>query len=314
MQASRIKRAIENPSLALQYLQDQLLDRIYGPNEGIHVMDQDWDNLVILDACRYDVFAEVNHLPGDLRPVTSRGGATPEFIRENFADRTCYDTVFVSGNAQLGSRIDDIDVYKLIGLWGEADESEPDETDDNTLSTSIADPEPVVEATLDAHAQYPHKRLISHLLPPHTPYLVKDGEPLPPSSPYRTLTAAREGEVTAAELRAVYRENVEYVLSYVEELIEELDGKTVVTADHGELLGEGVPWYVRLLHARWGVGNWEYFDYGHYSRVHEPELVTVPWLEIEGGPRREIRTADHSEGHEMNESVIEEQLAALGYR
>jgi hypothetical protein len=143
---------------------------------------------------------------------------------------------------------------------------------------------------------------------------MKDGDPIPEDSPYRTLDAVREGKIPSSEIRSVYQENVEYVLEYVEQLLDELDGKTVITADHGELLGEGVPWPVRLLHARWNLGELYKFDYGHYNRVHEPELVTVPWLEIEADSRRDISTEDEPVGIEMDESAIKEQLAALGYR
>jgi len=64
-------------------------------------------------------------------------------------------------------------------------------------------------------------------------------------------------------LRRAYEENLKLVLSYVDKLVPHLKGKglVIITADHGELLGE------RGL-----------FD--HPERVRVPELVEVPWLEI----------------------------------
>lgn len=59
-------------------------------------------------------------------------------------------------------------------------------------------------------------------------------------------------------MQDVYRENVAYGLEYAQNLLEALDGKTVVTADHGELLGESVPLLIRLLHARWGIRDRHY--------------------------------------------------------
>lgn len=291
------------------------LEACYGGNEGIEVLDRDWDNLIILDACRYDVFSAVNDLDGSLTPVRSAGSSTSEFIRANFAGREAYDTVYVSSNAMVGDKREFIDVYKLVGLWQNQPEvtRQEETTENNTAPRSVPEPEPVVEKILEYNQKYPNKRLIAHFLPPHTPFLVKDGEKLSSDSPYRTFTAARRGEITAAEIRSVYTENVGHVLSYVAELVRELGGKTVVTADHGELLGEGVPWYIRLVHPRWEWSKRHYFDFGHYTGLYEPELVTVPWLEIESESRREVVAADEPAGDDIQESAIEEQLQALGY-
>jgi len=66
-------------------------------------------------------------------------------------------------------------------------------------------------------------------------------------------------------LRRAYEENLKLVLSYVNKLVPHLKGKelVVITADHGELLGE------RGL-------------FGHPEGVRVPELIEVPWLEIGG--------------------------------
>ncbi|WP_121823162.1 hypothetical protein [Halostella salina] len=61
---------------------------------------------------------------------------------------------------------------------------------------------------------------------------------------------------------ALYEENLRIVLESVAELVPELDGTVVVTADHGEAFGE--------------EGVWE-----HHIETHIPPLVEVPWLEVE---------------------------------
>ncbi|QSX00389.1 hypothetical protein [Haloterrigena alkaliphila] len=60
----------------------------------------------------------------------------------------------------------------------------------------------------------------------------------------------------------LYEENLRIALEAVADLIPELDGKVVVTADHGEAFGE--------------EGVWE-----HHIETHIPPLVEVPWLEVE---------------------------------
>ena len=60
---------------------------------------------------------------------------------------------------------------------------------------------------------------------------------------------------------AAYERNLRVVLESVAELIPELDGTVVVTADHGEAFGE--------------AGVWE-----HHVETHIPALMEVPWLEV----------------------------------
>lgn len=59
----------------------------------------------------------------------------------------------------------------------------------------------------------------------------------------------------------LHRENLRLVLEEIARLIPDLDGRVVVTADHGEAFGEN--------------GVWE-----HHIETHIPSLVEVPWLEI----------------------------------
>ncbi len=71
----------------------------------------------------------------------------------------------------------------------------------------------------------------------------------------------REG--TRETAMANYEENLRIVLDAVVDLVEKLDGRVVVTADHGEAFGED--------------GVWE-----HHVETHIPALMEVPWLVVEG--------------------------------
>ncbi|ELZ23103.1 hypothetical protein C475_15679, partial [Halosimplex carlsbadense 2-9-1] len=90
----------------------------------------------------------------------------------------------------------------------------------------------------------------------------------------------------------------------VKELLGELSGKTVVTSDHGNMLGERA----RPIPIR---------EWGHPDGVYTPELVTVPWLEYESGPRREVvaeAPVDETEsGDAVEDDVVAERLRNLGY-
>jgi hypothetical protein len=82
-------------------------------------------------------------------------------------------------------------------------------------------------------------------------------------------------------------------------LIERLDGKTVITADHGNLVGERLsPVPVK--------------GYGHPGYLRKDELVLVPWMELEYDSRREIVAESPAEDTAQPE-VDKEKLEALGY-
>lgn len=63
------------------------------------------------------------------------------------------------------------------------------------------------------------------------------------------------------KLREAYKENLMTALSEVCKLVEKLPGKVILTADHGELLGENSM-------------------YRHPMWSDHPVLRDVPWLEI----------------------------------
>jgi len=107
------------------------------------------------------------------------------------------------------------------------------------------------------------------------------------------------------EWRKKYEENLEFVLKYVKELVEFIpSGKIVITADHGELLGDRF---------------WFGYKIGHHPYLKYKELKEVPWLEIDKGKKE---TEGESEGKkekkeeeysEKDEEIIKERLRALGY-
>ncbi|MDZ5810493.1 hypothetical protein U4E84_03890 [Halorubrum sp. AD140] len=254
---------------------------------GFDVMAEDWDNLVILDACRYDSFAEQNTIDGDLSRATSNASATPEFLKKTFAGKQFHDTVCVCPNAKYIKLLEEDTFYKLI--------------------TDISyDPEEVFEAGLDAHSAYPNKRLIVHFMTPHTPYIGPNAQEIwnryrsqNPPIDSSLLKAARFGYLTDAELKVAYRENLDIVLALAEKFIESADGKTVVTADHGELLGDRI----------FGIK-----DYSHAVNYYVPELRHVPWLEIDSEDRKTITTEESIGADNLEGDAINERLRALGYR
>ena len=245
--------------------------------DGDDVMHEEWDQLVILDGCRYDTFTEHNTLAGTLSTRISHGAQTPEFLRRNFGGASFSDTVYVTANPiHRVPEWCDVDLdsvfHEVVDVWA-------DRWDDEFGTVT---PEEMADATARVHERYPDRRLITHFVQPHYPFLGPTGRELEhsglngkrradddrdPADERTVWTAAREGVLAVEEVRSAYEENLRLALPHVRELVAEFDGTTVVTSDHGNHLGEfATPFPIRL--------------YGHPEGIRTPELIRVPWLVV----------------------------------
>jgi hypothetical protein len=256
-----------------------------GYNEdGVCIFEEDWDNLIILDAGRFDYFQELCDMDGELEYRESRGSTSKQFIRGNFQDDQL-DTVYVSANFWYAELKDELgDIHKFV-------RTERDEVDGMTSS-----PEAVTAKAREVNDSHPNKRLIVHYMQPHQPYLAGRGDDIDHCS---CLDATiLDNDLSEADVREAYRDNFEFALSHVSRLVESLRGKTVITADHGELLNDREsPIPIR--------------GYGHPESIFVDELVKVPWFVIENGPRKEITAA--SDSAPVDTEGVEQNLKDLGY-
>lgn len=302
---SRLSRALTTPRLFLRHA-----NRIYHRRGGLRSHDTagndpfnaDWDSLVVLDGCRYDTFARRSDLPGTLEHRHSPAASTVEFLRATVDGRDLRDTVYVTSNPQLRQH-DDIDAnfHAVVDVWRE--EGWDDET-----GTVL--PETMTAYAREAARDYPGKRLVVHYMQPHYPFIDADtafdkghldgsdgGENV-----WNQLLAG-DVDVAPETVRDLYERNLDRALPHVADLLDALDGRTVVTADHGNMLGErSFPIPFR--------------EWGHPRGIYTAELVTVPWLVSEGGERREITrgSADEAADRERtDDAVVKERLRDLGY-
>ncbi|WP_227353201.1 hypothetical protein [Haladaptatus salinisoli] len=297
----RALRRIKEGNIPDRYAVGRQLSRLYYDrrtdgqyNDGIDVFEEDWDNLVILDACRYDAFeAKADRLDGTLESRVSRGSMTREWIRANFSNRELHDVVYVDANGNYVHILDELnsELHAHVGVW----QDEHRVGEENT----IARPETLTEAAMDAAEEYPDKRLLVHYVQPHYPFLGPTGQEHFDATDELNAITSKYGFEDGLVRRA-YEENVDLVLDEVERLLPELPGKTVVSADHGELLGERLfPTPIRT--------------YGHPNGVYMDELVKVPWFVTRNGERKEIRSEPPEQGEEYDDSAVEQQLRDLGY-
>lgn len=249
-------------------------------NRGIYVVDEKWDNLIILDDCRYDIFKEINTIPGKLESKISRGSSTADFVLENFKyypyPHKLKDIVYVSTNPTI-ERLVPKAFHKIYSTWiyGWSDEF-------NTVL-----PEEVVKDALRAREENPDKRMIVHFMQPHCPFLDPSFPIKIPRDSARDRMLGKElpkpeediafmqpsflielGKIDKKTVWEAYKNNLKIVLPFVNELIKHLSGKIVVTSDHGEMMGEKVKHFL-----------YPFKEYGHpRGLIIAEELVKVPWL------------------------------------
>ena len=332
--AGSVKKGVRNPTLAWNEVTKVVRRRknkLSVRPRMTDVVDRDWDNLLILDACRYDVFERLNTIEGDLDCIVSKGSHSHEFVDETFRGRELHDTIYVTANPFGAAMCEDVffrmettfSGTKRFSLGG--DRLSEIETDggrilrDNHIDN--VRPELIRAMTVDAHDRHPHKRLITHFMQPHMPYIGPRAKALRDrlreergvrfeywmDLRYRDegdecindlMIAAKRGYITPDELLAVYEENLEIVLGEVEALIAELDGKTVITSDHGEHLGE--------------VRNGER-TFSHAKYRYSKELRRVPWLEINADERRTVQADTPPGSPSVSNQQVYENLEHLGY-
>ena len=307
--SERLFRAIKNPRLFARgsnrlYHRLRRRDRDF----GVAVFEEDWDNLVVLDACRFDMFESRSQLEGTLSSKSSKGSSTVEWLQANFNGRDLRDTVYVTANPQLELNRSgwDITLHDVKNIW--LDEGWDDETGTVRAET-------VNEATMEAIEQYPKKRLVVHYMQPHYPFVMSNTEfdknhlnqldecnSQPATENVWNQKFAGDLNVSRDDLWSMYAANLEYVLEHVAELLPHLSGKTVVTSDHGNYVGERAsPLPIR--------------EYGPPRGLYDEPVVRVPWLEIKNGNRRKIHSGTALEAEaDVQDDIITDRLQDLGYR
>lgn len=276
-----------------------------------NITEEDWDYLIVLDACRFDFFEDVyeEFLSGSLEKKKSRGSSTLDWLVNSFPGQ--YDIAYYSANPYINSKGVPLNRSKwgascgynwnpiehfseIIDVWDFGWEKELGTVHPRALNEAF-------------HSNGHDKKSIIHYMQPHAPYISAgsgrklkriregfeksnsngaDGNSSGLMSWFRSgLENYLEGREIVMKiamlldlkmetifnevskngmkntLEKYYKNNLRIVLKYVSMLLEDLDGKIIVTADHGEAFGE--------------KGVWE-----HHAETPIPVLTEVPWVEI----------------------------------
>lgn len=275
-----------------------------------NIFQDDWDVLLILDACRPDALEEVaedySFLPNSIPTKISVGGNSPRWMQKTF--RTEYkekisNSVYISGNPHterlLGTETDglysdladEIDWLAVlsdhISVWKE----QWDHDNGTVLARSVTD------RVVDYKRQYRDERIIAHYMQPHFPSVPSDldsGLDIENDATWdrNIWQELGEGELEVETAWNAYIENLRYVLDDIVLLLENLDSeRVVITADHGNAFGE--------------KGEW-----GH-GQSSTASVRRVPWVEVSATDTYKYEP----EMRQVQESAsVNEKLEALGYK
>lgn len=270
----------------------QGVSRVTDP--GVPIYERDWDLLVVVDACRFDLMQEVAPACGfdDVERVRSLDSMTLTWMEKNFVPAYAAEmaeTAYVCGNPFSKAALDAADFATLDEVWRHVWE------DPGTVP-----PRAITDRAIEVAREENPDRLVAHYMQPHCPFLSRPdltrGKSLDDfgRQEWRDVwQKLRAGDLSRDEVWAGYRENLELAMDDVAVLLDNVDAETaVVTSDHGNALGER-------------------FVYGHPPGMPLSCLRTVPWIEttaVDGGTRDPEVAAETDV-----ETSRGEQLAALGY-
>ncbi|RLG79464.1 MAG: hypothetical protein DRO13_05990 [Thermoprotei archaeon] len=220
----------------------------------------EWNNLIILDACRYDTFQRIWSRVEKVMEVISPASWTLEWLDRVFGNAFIDAEVF-SATPYINS-LTEINLYgirwnakkhfsKIIDLWLTAWDYRMGTVPPEKVYLAV------VTHTISTKLMKKsvHKKKIIWFLQPHYPYISKRflsliKEHVQELTYMDFLTGKAERLLTEIlkniaiknidELTKAYEETLEKTLRYVYKLIDRLDGVTIVTSDHGELLGENI--------------------------------------------------------------------------
>jgi hypothetical protein len=299
----------------------------------VKILDEKWDYLIVLDACRYDSFEKYykEYLPkGNLSKKYSLGSNTPQWLRENFKVQT--DIIYITGNPKICStnKVDGFDAKtkfsKVYDIWHGSW--------NDKLNT--VEPQVLGNKAKDIINENSGKRTIVHYMQPHEPYLTYSNKhyserkkpkcmqyfifrciakfftcvrfyhwsfrwkisemlDIEPSTQMYWLLKERGDE----GLKEYYEENLRQALVSINDLIKYLSGTIVISSDHGEVLGEN------------GL-------YGHWPHSKNQILREVPWFVIKNNKGKDIKSNEKTikptvTEKEVSKEEIETKLKMLGY-
>lgn len=265
---------------------------------GTNIFNCEWDILIVLDACRYDLFAEfapkhkVSKYFTNTSSIRSVASTTKQWLPrtlDNAPQDIVQSTHYISSTSYLERAVDKPDLHDINHVWKYAIDPE----------TGMTKPEAVTDAAIDAVRNSTADRFVVHYLQPHAPFLHCPGK-------YDSLNngsgntqnvwdGLREGRYDKDEVWQDYGKNLHRGLDEVETIVRDCQGDIIITSDHGNAMGE------------FGV-------HGHPDNHFIDSVRKVPWAKASGLGEGdyEVKGEERMKTMEVARSV-ENHLHRLGY-
>jgi hypothetical protein len=260
------------------------------------IWDEDWDLLIVLDACRPEWMKSVKHnfkFINEINTIHSVGSHSQEWISNTFNEKyssELEDTIYITGN-HYADDLRDSELKKFetahdYGSWAYDSASPPANV--------------VTDLAVRTARNHPWERCIVHYMQPHKPFMIRTGDRdkisvKEWSLAYEPYHKYFKGDISKEELINGFISNLEYVLEEVEILLENIDASTaVLTSDHAQSLGEN--------------GLWD-----HTVGVKHPSMRRVPWVETTATDKNTLDPREYDAAN-YDEDTIKENLRDLGYR
>lgn len=286
------------PGIASEFTAEAVSRAVPFHRYGRRIFEYDWDVLVVLDACRADMYRRVVNPEADR--VWSCAGTSHEWLAKNFHEEYADEmarTAYVTGNPFSRDRFDTRSVDDTCGELGLLDEVWRYAWDDDRGTIPAR---PLTDRAVTTCRREEYDRVVVHYMQPHFPFIGSDEtwgrmhvENFGAGGEDNIWYKAMMGEVDPDDIWKAYDENLEYVWEEVGILRENVDGRLVVTADHGNAIGQ------------WGM-------WGHRARVPAPSLRWVPWDEYDCTDQGSHEPATY-EREDVADDAVDERLEDLGY-
>ena len=264
---------------------------------GSPIYKEEWDVLIVLDACRVDVLNEVSSeysfLPSDIPSKRSVASSSLFWMDRNFRPEYSRDmktTMHITGNPYSQYHLESSWFHALDEVWKYA-------WDPNIGTVPCR---PITDRAISSSRAQNPDQLLVHYLQPHFPSVP---DPLDSEINLETFGDSwdsvwdrlMKGDIDKETVWESYKQNLRYVLNDVEVLLQNIDAENVViTSDHGNVFGE------------WDL-------YGHPPKTPLSPLRRVPWVRVSAQDSGSYEPSTEVGENQVDQTTVESRLEDLGY-
>lgn len=279
---------------------------------GHNIFEDDWDLIIILDACRVDILERISNefsFLGEIETIWSVGSSSGEWMANTFIEKHLEEiknTTYISANGHSKLILEDgicppvnNEIPVKFLNWSTVDQSELKSHEQlfnykhNPKYKTVL-PQSVSNKILEAVENSQSRRIIAHYIQPHLPYVADaiEEEREPNSLEKQGYRLLRFDEAMKKEILSKYEDNLRFVLDDIRTMLRAVEiDKIVLTADHGESFGEG-------------------HLYGHPEGNLHPTIRKVPWVELD---TKNLKSEQYEQVTDGESVDISEHLQDLGY-